>query len=234
MAFDAIKLYHHPATRSARARWALLETLGENFTLETIDLYSAVQYEPAFLQKNPNHNVPVLEVVEPDGAVHHILESGAIIAWLADAFPTAEIAPLAHSLSVKRADYLQMLFFATATIDMVLWQIRLHEHVLPEAEREEKTIKRYRQKFLEEIEPQLRQRLTKTHYICGDNFTAADILITHNVLWAKMHGMCTASVFDDYLKRMYERPAFLAAFDDAEKFTPDISEEATIKGVITG
>ena len=35
---QSLTLYHFPGSRSARVRWALLETWGENFTLKTMKL----------------------------------------------------------------------------------------------------------------------------------------------------------------------------------------------------
>jgi len=41
-------------------------------------------------------------------------------------------------------------------MDMMLWQIRIHEHVLPEREKDARTAQRYMKKFASEVEPQLR------------------------------------------------------------------------------
>ncbi|HBC58165.1 MAG TPA: glutathione S-transferase family protein, partial [Gammaproteobacteria bacterium] len=214
------KLYHYPATRSARARWALLETLGEDFEIERIELYQGIQYTPAYLDKNPNHNVPILEITRTDGTVHIMLESAAMVAWLADAFPEKELAP-APGLSLERADYLQMLHFAGGWMDMMLWQIRLHEHLLSSEEADPRTTKRYRNKFVTEVEPQLKGRLTSTDFICGMNFSAADILIGHNMLWAQSYQLCEDPIFKQYLSRLSARPAFIQAFADAEDFEPE-------------
>jgi glutathione S-transferase len=105
-------------------------------------------------------------------------------------------------------------------MDMMLWQIRIHEHVLPKAERDERTVARYRNKFIAEVEPQLASRLTKGEFICGDTFTAADCVIGHNVTWARGYGMCQDEIFRAYLSRISKRPAFRAAFADAASFNP--------------
>jgi len=157
MTFKKLKLYHYPATRSARARWALHETVGDDFEVETVQLYKGEQYQDAYLQRNPNHNVPLLEVTWEDGSVHRMLESAAMVQWLVDGFPEKGLAPPA-SLTPERADYLQMLHFGGGWMDMMLWQIRIHEHVLPSDQVDPRTIKRYREKFIREAEPQLKTR----------------------------------------------------------------------------
>ena len=214
-----LKLFHYPATRSARAKWILHETVGDGFETEPLDLYAGVQYSDEFMAKNPNHNVPVLDIAFDDGTHMTMLESAAMVAFLADAYPDKQLAP-PPGASRERADYLQMLLFGATTMDMMLWQIRIHEHVLPRAERDERTVARYRNKFITEVEPQLADRLQHGGFICGDAFTAADCVIGHDVTWARGYGLCQDEVFRAYLSRISKRPAFRAAFADAGSFNP--------------
>ena len=220
MNLEHVKLYHFPATRSARAKWILHETFGDDFETEAVDLYAGRQYQPDYLAMNPNHNVPVLELTWSNGETTRMLESAAMIALLADAYPEKKLAPPANELSPARADYLQMLHFGGASMDMMLWQIRIHEHLLPEKETDERTIARYRRKFETEVEPQLLSRFEKSDFVCGDAFTAADCLIGYNVFWARGYGLCKDKGFRRYLANLARRPAFLKAFADAKEFSP--------------
>ena len=217
MDITKIKLYHYPATRSARVKWMLHELVGDAFETEIVSLYEGDQYSAAYLKKNPNHSVPTLELTLADGRSMHMIESGAMVALLADAYPEKQLSPPPGEL-FARADYLQMLHFGTTWMDMMLWQIRLHEHLLPEAERDPATIARYRRKFTTEAEPQLHDRLCETPFICGPDFCAADCVIAHNVYWARTYGMCRALPFKQYLSRVSKRPAFISAFSDARDF----------------
>jgi glutathione S-transferase len=220
---ERIKLFHYPATRSARVKWMLHEILGDAFDVERVSLYDAEQYDPAYMAMNPNHNVPTLQLTLADGSTRYMLESGAMVAWLADAFPERGLAPPAGGgLCPRRADYEQMLHFASGWMDMMLWQIRIHEHVLPEAERDPRTVARYRKKFADEVEPQLLARLTQSAFICGDAFSAADCMIGHCVLWARAYGLCQQPEFLDYVRRLAARPAFLQAVADAAEFQPAV------------
>ncbi len=223
MNIKKLTLYHFPATRSVRARWALLETVGEAFDVKHVALYKGAQYAPEFLQKNPNHNVPLLEITFADGKVHAMLESAAMVQWLADAFPEKELAPR-PDMSADRADYLQMIHFGAGWMDMMLWQIRIHEHLLPTADVNPRTIERYRQKCQQEVEPQLIQRLQALPFICGETFTAADIVIAYNVGWARRYGLCQDPIFKDYLTRVSRRPAFVEAYSDAGDFELEIPD----------
>lgn len=215
MSIRHLKLHHYPATRSARVKWALHETVGDDFEVARVDLFARAQYRAEFMAINPNHNVPVLEITWESGHVQYLLESAAIVAFLADFFPQRQLAP-APTLPA-RADYLQMMHFGSTWMDMMLWQIRLHETLLPATERDPRTAARYREKFREEIEPQLTARLAGARHICGDVFTAADCVIGHNVRWAQHYGMCSDGVFRRYLDTLAARPAYAAAFADAHE-----------------
>jgi glutathione S-transferase len=159
MELTQFKLYHCPATRSVRVKWLLGELLGDQFEVHPVSLYDKEQHHPDYLRKNPNHCVPTLEITTRPGETMYMFESGAMVALLADAFPEKGLAPPAGDLSFRRADYLQMLYFGSSSMDMMLWQIRIHEHLLPERQRDARTSKRYRHKFVTEVEPQLKARL---------------------------------------------------------------------------
>ena len=220
MEYESIKLFHFPATRSARVRWALHETVGDDFEVELVSLYEGAQHRPEHLARNPNHSVPVLEVEMRDGERLCMLESAAIVEWLADVFPEAGLAPPLEE-ATARADYLQMLHFAGTWMDMMLWQVRIHEHVLPFDQCDERTVDRYRTKMALEVAPQLTRRLERWSFICSDDFTAADILVGHNVFWARAYGMLREPIFEQYLGRLSKRPAFGRAFDDIGTFQPE-------------
>jgi glutathione S-transferase len=228
------KLYHYPATRSARVKWMLHEVLGEDFEVEKVPLYEGRQYEPEYLSINPNHCVPTLEITLPDGSRRHMLESGAIVTFLADAFPEKRLAPSPSPLSIERADYLQMIFFGASWMDMMLWQVRIQEHLLSDDEKDARSLQRYRDKFRNEVEPQLRQRFETHSFICGDSFTAADCIIGHNVTWARAYGLCQDEIFRAYLSRVSKRPAFVAAFADARSFQANPPDSGPLRSRFTG
>ncbi|MDP4823939.1 MAG: glutathione S-transferase N-terminal domain-containing protein, partial [Aestuariivirgaceae bacterium] len=83
-------LYGRPATGSAAVE-ALLEELGLPYRLENVSKGPDGQPSPAFLATiNPLGQVPALKL--PDGTV--ITESAAIMIYLADLVPGANLAPL--------------------------------------------------------------------------------------------------------------------------------------------
>jgi glutathione S-transferase len=218
----SFKLYHCPATRSVRVKWLLCELMGDQFEVELVSLYDNQHFAPDYLRKNPNHNVPTLRITMRADEVMYMRESAAMVSFLADSFPEKYLAPPAGDLTFQRADYLQMLHFAASPMDMMLWQIRIHEHLLPLSERDPRTVRRYRRKFASEVEPQLKDRLRAAPFICGEHFTAADCVVGHNVFWARAYEMCTDEVFAQYRRRLSSRAAFQWAYADAVGFTREV------------
>ena len=227
------KLYHDAVLRSVRVKWLLHELVGDDFEVEYVNTYQAEQYSARYLAINPNHAVPVLKITLENGQSMHMVESAAMVALLADAFPHKELAPAPVGLCLVRADYLQVLH-SGASIDMMLWQIRIHEHVLPDSEKDERTVSRYKKKLASEMEPQLRSRLERTAFICGDRFSAADCVIAHGVMWARAYDLCLGEPFDRYLGSLAERPAFRSAFSDAHRFVHDVPKDSPVVAMFTG
>lgn len=216
-AITALTLHHYPLSRSVRVKWLLHELLGDDFTTNRVPLMQGGQFSAEFLAKNPNHGVPVLDVTYEDGNTQSIFESGAILIWLADAYADKGFAPTPDDL-IARADYLQAIQLGASWMDMMLWQIRLNEDLLPKSVRSASLAAFNRDKIKNEIEPQLAAKLSSHDYICGDTFTAADCMTGHNVGWARAYGLCQDDVFSRYRSRLSKRAAFAKAYADGETF----------------
>lgn len=210
-----LTLYHYPLSRSSRVKWLLHEIYGEDFDVIRVALRQGGQYTPEYLAKNPNHAVPVLDVTYADGSEQVIVESAAILMWLADI--DGRFAPAIDNLKA-RADYLQIMALGGSWMDQMLWNIRLHESILPKSARNADFSQFNRDKIQNEIAPQLIARLEQSDFICGDSFTAADCMTGQNLNWARAYGLCDDPVFKAYMGRMKTRPAFQLAFADAKEF----------------
>jgi glutathione S-transferase len=215
---EYIKLFHFPMSRSARVKWLLHELVGDEFDVETVPLYDGAQHASKFLAMNANHAVPVLQVKQKGGEAFTMIESGAIVAWLADSYSDRALAP-PPGATRERADYLQILHFSASWFDMMLWQIRLNRDLTPPERRPQPIIDSFMKKIRREVEPQLERRLAQGGFATRSHYSAADCVLGHNVRWARFYGLCEQKVFDDYLDRLAERPAYLAAFADAGQFS---------------
>lgn len=221
MEYARLTLHHYPGTRSARVLWLLHEIHGETLDprieVRKVQLYEGEHYRPPFTDLNPNRAVPVLQIDFGDGAPPlAMVESGAMIGFLADAHPASGLAPSLAAAPRARGDYEQMLHYAAGHMDAYLTVLLYQCRLLKPEDRDPKTEAQARKKIAEEIEPFLKRRLETAPHIAGAGFTAADCLMGHNIPWAQAFGACQDPVFKDYASRVQERPAYAAAFADAK------------------
>ena len=212
---EQLTLYHYPLSRSLRVRY-LLEEIGCAYDLVKVDMMRGEGMSEAHLARNPNHAVPVLDILHADGTTQTLIESGAMILWLADTYADAGLAPSQDAPS--RAGYLQAVLFQAAHVDMSLWQIRLNETLFPGPVRSPAIAAFNRDKVEREMIPQMEARVSRHAWICGERFTAADCIAAQNVNWMRAYGMARSGPLDDYMQRHRERPAWQRATDDAGEF----------------
>ncbi|EOC1487744.1 glutathione S-transferase family protein, partial [Cronobacter sakazakii] len=48
-------------------------------------------------------------------------------------------------------------------------------------------------------------------WIAGDDFTLADIFMSHTLFWAKLGGITLGETLENYVNRAFSRPAFIQA-----------------------
>ncbi len=190
-------LYHCPGTRSQRVRWAL-EELGLDYRLEAIDLYHGQGNSPEYRAINPLGQLPALKA---DDRV--ILESGAIVQWLADRFSPGLLAPAVDSL--LRAEYEQWMYFAVTNLEGPAWEIVLHRDILPDA-LAVKAIIPFAEGRLAEVFEVLGSHLGERDYLLGEAFSAADILAGYILMWFPRQVTANPAL-KDYVKRLKARPA---------------------------
>ena len=230
---SGIELWHIPLTRSVRVLWTLFEIQAicpdVTFRLRRVELTDqpaeegdAVQlYGANALAVNRNHTVPFLKCAVGKDEVS-LFESGAIVSFLAEAFPVAGLAPAAHDLK-HRAMFQKWLHYACTMADAVLWQVRLHHPVmglLPSARRDPAIVAEYSEKFMVEVVKQVVDELSDGRtFILGESFSAADICLGYDFLWAKMFGIIQKHpLVVAYIRRLRSRPAWKLALADAHRF----------------
>ncbi|ALM82120.1 glutathione S-transferase family protein [Bordetella sp. N] len=193
-----LTLFHSPRSRSTRVL-ALLHELGaldevkvQIVTIERLDGSGA--RDPR--NPHPDGKVPLL--VEGD---EQIWESAAIMQYLADRFPAAgvSIAP-DHP---RRGAYLSWFAWYAGVLEPLI--------TLGFANLQHPALSRtFRTKA--EAEARLRSALTGRDFLLGDQFTAADLLVSSAYAWAGKPG---DPVIDAWVDRCVARPsaAFANEFD---------------------
>lgn len=198
-----LTFYTHPMSRGRVVRW-MLEEIGIPYSVETLE-YGADIKSPEYLAINPMGKVPAIK--HGDTVV---TEVAAICVYLADQFPDKKLAPPPQS--PERGAYYRWLFFMAGPFEMATsamaygWKIDSDNAQSVGCGRMDDPINT------------LEKLLSQTPYICGDQFTAADVLISSYLWWATMQKTIPLTeVFEDYIKRTESRPAAKRAneLDDA-------------------
>ena len=201
---DELVLYTNPMSRGRIARW-MLEEVGQPYKTEVLD-YASTMKAPAYLAINPMGKVPGLR--HGDAVV---TETAAICAYLADAFPQAALAP--PSGSKMRAPYYRWLFFTAGPVEAALTNKALGFEVPPDRER----MMGYGN--IAQTLDTLEAAVSRSDYLVGDSFTAADLYVGSHIGFGMMFGTLEKRpAFEKYWQRVSSRPACVRAkeLDDAQ------------------
>lgn len=200
---EELILYTNPQSRGRIARW-MLEEIGEPYRIEVLD-YATTMKAPAYLAINPMGKVPALRHGNTI-----VTETAAICAYLADAFPQARLAP---SLGDRlRGPYYRWLFFSAGPVEAAVSNKALGFEV-PQAR--ERMIGYGR---IENVMGTLEAALSRSDYLVGDDFTAADLYVGSQLGFGMMFGTVEKRpAFERYWQRVSARPACKRAreLDDA-------------------
>jgi len=201
-AADKVTLFHAPNTRSSGAR-ILLEELGAPYELHFLNMKAGEQRKPAYLAVNPMGKVPAIK----HGSTL-VTEQGAIFIYLADLFPAAGISPAIGD--PLRGAFLRWLVyygssFEPAVVDRAMKREPLPPSMAPYGDFDT---------MLGIISGQLKA----SPYICGEKFTAADVLWGTAINWIMSFKLIPElPEFVRYRDLITARPAFKkVAAEDAK------------------
>lgn len=190
---ESLILYTNPMSRGRIARW-MLEEVGCSY--ETVLLeYGTTMKGPDYLAVNPMGKVP---------AIRHgdtvVTEGAAICAYLADAFQDAGLAPPPGN--PRRGPYYRWLFFAAGPVEAAVTAKALG--ILAPADKAAMAGYGTYEDTINALETAVKDG----PYICGDQFTAADVYVGSQIGWGMMFGTIEKRpAFEDYFARLQERPA---------------------------
>ena len=173
-----------------------LEELGLPYTVRHTDLSAGEQHQRPFSDMSPNHKIPLLV---DEGAP--IFESGAILIHLAD-----KAGRLLPASGEARSVALQWLFLQVGSIGPLLGQLWYFRHGAQV--RNEQALERYARETLRLLGV-FDERLRRTAYLAGDEYTIADIA---SFPWIRSHHELGVTLADypalaDWLARIGSRPA---------------------------
>lgn len=192
MSQDNLVLYTNPRSRGRIARW-MLEEVGVPYRTEVVPFGKAMK-SGDYRSINPMGKVPA---VVHDGRV--VTEVAAICAYLADAFPDAQLAPPNH----ERADYYRWMFFAAGPLEAAVTNNALKVDV--PADRQ--GMVGYGTYDL--VVDTLARVVSKRQFIAGEKFSAADVYVGSHIGWGTQFG--TLPKHPDlvsYWERLAQREAY--------------------------
>ncbi|HEY0625493.1 MAG TPA: glutathione S-transferase family protein [Allosphingosinicella sp.] len=200
---DTITFYTNPMSRARIVRW-MLEEIGEPYETVVLD-YGTTMKAPEYLAVNPMGKVPAIKYGETV-----VTEGAAICAYLADMFPDRGLAPAPGN--PMRGPYYRWLFFAAGPVEAAVTAKALGL-LAPE---DKKAMAGYG--TYEDTMNALERAVSGSPYICGEQFTAADVYVGSQIGWGTMFGTIEKRpTFLEYLGRIQSRPAARRAneLDDA-------------------
>lgn len=200
---NTMTLYTHPQSRGRVVRW-MLEEIGQPYDVKVMTFGGDIK-SPDYLKVNPMGKVPALT---HNGEV--ITEVAAICTYLAEQFPEANLAPALDSPT--RGSYLRWLFFVAGPFEMASSAKAFHWEITDE------TAIAVGCGHIQDTLNVIEQTLTRQPYLCGDQFTTADLLMASYIGWETMMKVLEPTpVFAEYVERCEQREAAKRAdnLDDA-------------------
>ncbi len=189
----ALTFYTNPQSRGQIVRWMLEET---GVPYDTVLLeYGTTMKAPEYLAINPMGKVP---------AIKHgntvVTEGAAICAYLADQFPANKLAPPVND--PMRGTYYRWLFFGAGPLEMAVTAKAINWEV-PEGRSAMVGFGDYATTL-----DALENALVPGPWICGEQFTAADVYVGAAITWGMMFGTVEKRPgFEAYAARLQARPA---------------------------
>jgi glutathione S-transferase len=194
---EPLTFYTNPQSRGRIVRW-MLEEVGCAYETQVLD-YGTTMKAPEYLAVNPMGKVP---------AIRHgdtvVTEAAAICAYLADAFPDAGLAPPPGN--PRRGPYYRWMFFAAGPVEAVVTGKALG--LLAPADK--KAMAGYGS--YEEVLDALERAVAGGEWLCGKQFTAADLYVASQLAFGMQFGILEKrDAFAAYVARATARSAYLRA-----------------------
>jgi glutathione S-transferase len=204
--------FHYPLSRARIVHW-MLEELGAPYSIKLINMEKGEHKRPEFLAVNPMGKLPAIQ----HGATT-ITEAGAICAYLADAFASANLAPAPNS--PERGTYYRWMFFGSGCVEPAITD-RLFNR--PQVERPSALgYGSYDDTF-----NTLEKALTPGPFILGERFSAADVYVGSQIMWGmRMKALEPRPAFQKYVGMLMERPAFKRVAAQNDQYLKELQPSA--------
>jgi GST-like protein len=188
--------------------YIMLEEIKLPYKEHFVDVWKGEQYDPAFVNINPNSKIPAIVDQEgPGGKPYTVVESGAILMYLAE--KSGKFLPKDMT---KKYDVLQWLMFQVTGVGPMFGQFTHFKMFAPKDQNNAYSMDRY-QTEVKRLYEVMEKRLGQVPYLGGDEYSIADIA---TYPWARNHDVHGVKWEDNpnlarWFKTIDERPAVKAA-----------------------
>lgn len=215
-----ITLHYLPGAASFAVH-GLLHEIGLPFTLQLVDRANDGHKSPAYLKLNPNGLIPVM--VDGDLVMY---ETAAILLHLADAHPSAGLAPALGS--PERAHYYKWMLWLSNTVQATLIHYFYPERLVDDGNADGAAqVKTHAEAKVVACLAQI-DTLLAGHggpWLLGARYSAADPLAFMLCRWTRNFKSRPARDFEHigpYLQRMLARPALQRVFETEQLPPPRV------------
>jgi len=208
-----ITLHFAPLTRSIRIMW-LLEELSISYKIQPVVFNASAA--KGYAQDTPSGKLPAIE----DGDII-VSESGAIVEYVLERYGNGRLAPTFGS--PERARYLEWLHFAEATAAAPINMLVSLTVYRAEADKYTELVDHLRSSVAQHFD-RIETALSKSPYLIGSEFSAADIMIGFTLWSAKMIGLLGDQHprTSAYLQRLRTRRSFTKALDESRRLSSQL------------
>lgn len=190
--------------------WMLEET-GVPYHLELLRLQKGEQKRPEYLAINPMGKVPA---IRHRGIV--VTEVSAICAYLADAFPQADLAPPPGDLN--RGPYFRWLFFAPSCIEPAMTDKAFNRPPV--------TPSTVGYGDYDNVLDTVSSAVSNAKYVAGEHFTAADLVLGSTLDFGMTFGIIPKrDEFTAYVGRLSQRDAYKRSQDRGNELAAQVDAE---------
>ncbi|WGK69117.1 glutathione S-transferase family protein [Candidatus Haliotispira prima] len=195
--------YTNPMSRGQIARWALHEVSAQEPVYEERLLdFGEEMHSREFLAMNPMGKVPMLKDRRNDTIV---TEAAAICLYLAEVFPEAGLKPEAPA---ELGTYLRWTFFASGPMEQAI----ISHHLKWDSGLEKSTHMTLGFGSYDLVTETLDSKLQQSPYVCGEQFTMADVYLGSQVDWGLQFGtLPKKESFVAYAENLRRREAYQQA-----------------------
>ena len=196
---ETLTFYTNPMSRGRTVR-CMLEEIGHPYETEILT-YGGTMKSPEYLAINPMGKVPAIKHGDTI-----VTECGAILAYLADAFPEAGLAPAIND--PRRGIYYRWLFFGAGCVEGAASAAAIG---IKELDARQRGMAGFgsMQQVIDTLDKALAE---PKPYLTGDTFTAADLYIASQLAWLTGFGVFEKrDSFVDYIERIASREAIKRA-----------------------